>query len=134
MQSFIDRGVKYYPIYAAKANAQAAAGKQAEADATMKEAMALPDVTAQQLTGYGRQLIRQKREKDAMVVFEANNKRFPNNSAALLGMAFGYDATGDKKNALKFAQSALKAEPTPQGKTQIEGLIKKLEAGESINS
>jgi len=134
MQGFIDRNIKYFQIYNAKANAQAAAGKQTEADATMKEAIALPDANAQQLTGYGRQLIRQKREKEAMAVFEANNKRFPNNSTALLGMAFGYDANGDKKNALKFAQSALKVETTPQGKTQIEGLIKKLQAGESINT
>jgi hypothetical protein len=68
-----------------------------------------------------------------MVVFEGANKRFPNNSAALLGMAYGYDANGDKKNALKFAQNALKVETTPQGKTTIEAAIKKLEAGESIN-
>jgi tetratricopeptide (TPR) repeat protein len=134
MQGFIDRNVKYFPIYNAKANAQAAAGKQAEADATMKEAIALPDATAGQIMNYGRQLIRQKREKEAMAVMEGNNKRFPNNSAALVGMAYAYDANGDKKNALKFAQNALKFETTPQGKTQIEGLIKKLQAGESINT
>jgi hypothetical protein len=133
-QSLIDRNVKYFPIYNAKANVQAAAGKQADADATMKEAIALPDASAGQITNYGRQLIRQKREKDAMVVFEANNKRFPNNSTALMGMAFGYDANGDKKNALKFAQNALKVETNAQVKTQIEGLIKKLQAGESINT
>jgi tetratricopeptide (TPR) repeat protein len=133
MQGYIDRNIKYFPIYNAKANVQAAAGKQAEADATMKEAIALPDATAGQIMNYGRQLIRQQRAKDAMVVFEGANKRFPNNSAALLGMAYGYDANGDKKNALKFAQNALKVETTPQGKTTIEAAIKKLEAGESIN-
>jgi hypothetical protein len=132
VQTFIDRNVKYFPIYNSKANVQAAAGKQTDADATMKEAIALPDATASQIMGYGRQLIREKRAKDAMVVMEANNKRFPNNSAALIGMAFAYDANGDKKNALKFAQNALKVETTPQGKAQIEAAIKKLEAGESI--
>jgi hypothetical protein len=133
MQSFIDRGIKYYQIYAAKANAQAAAGKQADADATMKEAIALPDATVGQIVGYGRQLITQNRPKDAMVVFETANKRFPNTSAALVGMARGYNANGDNKKALKFAQDAYKIETNPQFKTTIDGLVKKLEKGESIN-
>lgn len=134
VQSFIDRNVKYYPIYQAKANVQAAAGKQADADATMKEAINLPDATANQIMNYGRMLIRQSRAKEAMAIMELANKRFPNNSSALIGMAFAYDANGDKKNALKFAQNALKAEATPQGKAQIEALIAKLQKGESINS
>lgn len=132
-QGFIDRNIKYFPIYNAKANVQAAAGKQADADATMKEAINLPDATAGQIMNYGRTLIRQTRPKDAMVVMELNNKRFPNNSIALMGMAYAYDANGDKKNALKFAQNALKIETTPQGKTTIDAAVKKLEKGESIN-
>jgi hypothetical protein len=55
-----------------------------------------------------------------MAVFEANNKRFPNNSVGSYGMAFGYDANGDKKNALKFAPSALKAETTPQARPRLK--------------
>lgn len=133
MQGFIDRGVKYFPIYAAKANVQAAAGKQAEADATYKEAINLPDATVNQVVNYGRMLITQSRPKDAMVVFEVANKRFPNNSAALVGMARGYSANGDSKKALKAAQDALKVETNAQTKTTIEGLVKKLEKGESIN-
>ena len=48
-------------------------------------------------------------------------------------MARGYSAVGDSKKALKFAQEALKVETTPNGKTAIEGMIKKLEKGEPIN-
>jgi len=133
MQSFIDRGVKYYPIYLSKGNVIAAMGKKDEADAVMKEAINLPDATAAQITNYGRTLITQNRAKDAMVVFETALKRYPTTSASMVGMARGYSANGDNKKALKFAQDALKAETNPAAKTTIDGLVKKLEKGESIN-
>lgn len=127
------RNVKYYPLYQSKGNLLAAMGKTAEADATMKEAITLPDATAQQISGYGRSLLVQKREKDAMVVFETGYKRYPAVTAGLMGMARGYAANGDFKKALKFAQDALKNETEPGTKTNIEGMIKKLEKGETIN-
>jgi tetratricopeptide (TPR) repeat protein len=133
MQSFIDRNIKYFQIYNSKGNVLAAAGKQAEADAVMKEAINLPDATAGQITGYGRTLITQKREKDAMPVFETAMKRFPGNSTALMGMARGWSANGDSKKALKFAQDALKVETDPAAKATIDGLVKKLGKGEAIN-
>jgi len=132
-QSLIDRNIKYFQIYNAKANVLAAQGKQAEADATMKEAIALPDATAGQIANYSRQLITQKRPKDAQLVAEGNIKRFPGNPAALLGLARAWSANEDNKKALKFAQDALKAETNPQAKTQIDDIVKKLEKGETIN-
>ncbi len=133
VQGFIDRNVKYFPIYSSKATVQAAMGKQADADATMKEAINLPDATVGQIVGYGRSLITNKREKDAMPVFELANKRFPANATALMGLARGWSANGDAKKALKYAQDALKVETNAGNKTQIEGMIKKLEKGEAIN-
>ncbi|MCK6617577.1 MAG: hypothetical protein L6Q51_08020 [Cyclobacteriaceae bacterium] len=107
--------------------------KQAEADAVMKEAINLPDATAGQILGYGKNLIAQKRPKDPMVVFETGYKRFPTVPAALVGMARGYSANGDNKKALKFAQDASKLETNSTAKATIDGLVKKLEKGESIN-
>jgi len=133
VQGLIGRNIKYFPIYSAKGAVQVAMGKQADADATMKEAINLPDATAGQIVGYGRSLITAKREKESIPVFELANKRFPGNSTALMGMARGYSAMGDAKKALKFAQDALKVEATPNGKSTIEGMIKKLEKGEPIN-
>ncbi|MEK6780391.1 MAG: DUF2911 domain-containing protein [Bacteroidota bacterium] len=127
------RNVKYFPLYNSKGNVLAAAGKQADADAVMKEAVNLPDATAGQIVNYGRALIAQKREKDAMPVFETAFKRYPANAAALVGMARGYSANGDNKKALKSAQDALKIETDPSAKTTIDGLVKKLEKGEAIN-
>jgi tetratricopeptide (TPR) repeat protein len=132
-QGYIDRNLKYYPVYNAKGNVLYAMDRKAEADAVMKEAINLPDATAGQIVGYGRALITQTRPKDAMVVFEAAFKRFPTASTAMVGMARGYSANGDNKKALKFMQDALKAETNPQAKTAIDGMVKKLEKGEAIN-
>ncbi len=133
VQSLIDRKVIYYPIYFSKANLLNAMDKKAEADAVMKEAINLPDATAGQITNYGRSLITQKRNQEAMTVFETNYKRYPKEVMAMMGMARGYSAMGDSKKALKFAQEALKAETNPAAKTSIDGMVKKLEKGESIN-
>ena len=133
VQTYIDRNVKYYPLLQSKGNILAAMNKPAEADAVMKEAINLPDATAQQIAGYGRTLITHSRAKDAMPVFETAFKRYPAAPAALMGMARGYSANGDTKKALKFAQDALKVETNPNAKATIEGMIKKLEKGEAIN-
>ncbi|GHN02894.1 hypothetical protein WSM22_43830 [Cytophagales bacterium WSM2-2] len=127
------RNVKYFPLYNSKGNVFTAMGKKDEADAIMKEAINLPDATAGQIANYGRTLITQQRAKDALPVFEVGFKRFPTTSVALMGMARGYSANSDSKKALKFAQDALKVETDPAAKTAIEGMIKKLEKGESIN-
>ena len=127
------RNVKYFPLFNSKGNVLAAMGKKDDADAVMKEAINLPDATIGQIANYGRLLITQTRPKDAMVVFETGFKRYPSSSVALMGMARGYSANGDIKKALKFAQDALKIETDPAVKTSIDGMVKKLEKGETIN-
>ena len=135
LNAFINppRNIKYFPLFNSKGNVLTAMGKKDDADAVMKEAINLPDATAGQIVGYGRNLITQTRPKDAMVVFELAFKRYPMATVAMMGMARGYNANGDNKKALKFAQDALKAETDPQAKTAIDGMVKKLEKGESIN-
>ena len=127
------RNAKYYPLYQSKGNVLAAMGKQAEADAVMKDAINLGDATAGQIVGYGRSLITQNRPKEAMPVFEVAFKRYPTASVALMGMARGYVANGDNKKALKFAQDAFKIETDANTKTTIDGLVKRIEKGEDIN-
>jgi tetratricopeptide (TPR) repeat protein len=127
------RSLKYYSLYQSKGNVLTAMDKKADADAVMKEAINLPEATANQITNYGRALLTQKRPEDAMSVFETGFKRYPGSSVALMGMARGYSENGDNKKALKFAQDALKIETDPVAKTTIDGIVKKLEKGESIN-
>jgi len=132
-QSYADRNIKNFQLLNARANVLQGMDKKADADVVMKEAINLPDASSGQIVGYGRQLIGQKREKEALAVFDIAYKRFPMVSGAMVGMARGYSAIGDSKKALKFAQEALKAETVPASRTTIEGLIKKLEKAESIN-
>ena len=135
LNAFINppRSLKYFQLYNTKGNVLSAMGKKEEADAVMKEAINLADATVNQVTNYGKGLITQKREKEALPVFETAMKRFPANATALIGMARGWSANGDNKKALKFAQEALKAETDVAAKSTIDGLIKKIEKGESIN-
>ena len=132
-QQYIDRNIKYFPIYQAKGNVLSAMNKKDDADAVMKEAIRLPDATVGQITNYGRTLITQKREKEAMSIFETATERYPANATALMGMARGYSANGDSKKALKFAQEAFKVETDATAKAAIDGTIQKLAKGESIN-
>jgi hypothetical protein len=48
---------------------------------------------------YGRQLITQKRNKEALEVFKMNFDKHPNEFTTLVGLTRGYAANGDNKNA-----------------------------------
>ncbi len=106
-------------------------GRTAEADETMKKAM--PLATMQELHGYGRQLLAQKRNKEALEVFQMNYSKNQNQFTTLMGMTRGYSANADYQNALKYAKMALPLAPNAQNKTFVEAAIKKLEEGKDIN-
>ena len=106
-------------------------GKQAEADAMMKKA--LPLASMLEIHQYGRQLLQQKKNKEALEVFKMNFDKNPNQFTTLMGLARGYSANGDYKNALKYAKMALPLAPNPQNKSVVENGIKKLEDGKDMN-
>jgi tetratricopeptide (TPR) repeat protein len=106
-------------------------GRTAEADSMMK--VALPKGNMIQVHGYARQLLAQKKTKDALEVFKLNNQKHPNEYTTLLGLTRGYSAIGDYKNALKYANMALPLAPGQQAKTFTEGAIEKLKAGKDMN-
>jgi tetratricopeptide (TPR) repeat protein len=105
-------------------------GKQAEADALMKEA--LPLGTAIQVNVYARTLIA-KRPKEAFDIYKSNYEKFPNTYAGNFGMVRAYSAIGDLKKALEFAKLALPQAPNATQKGIVEQMIKDLEAGKSVN-
>ena len=106
-------------------------GKQAEADAMMKKA--LPLASMLEIHQYGRQLLQQKKNKEALEAFKMNFDKNPNQFTTLMGLARGYSANGDYKNALKYAKMALPLAPNPQNKSIVENGIKKLEDGKDMN-
>lgn len=106
-------------------------GKKAEADQAMKEA--LQTATVLELHGYGRQLLSQKKNKEAFEVFQMNVKKNPNKWPVNVGMARGYSAMGDYKNALKHAKLALEQAPDQLNKNSLESMIKTLQANKDVN-
>ena len=106
-------------------------GRGSEAEIVMKEAMPLGSM--QQIHQYGRQLLQQKKNKEALEVFKMNAVKNPNQFTTLMGLTRGYAANADQKNALKNAKLALPLAPNAQNKTMVEAVIKKLEEGKDIN-
>ncbi len=128
-------GQKNWNTLSAKAAVLNKLNRTDEALAAMDEAINHPTATSFQIHGYGRTLITQGKNDKALEAFKINHKK--NNGAwpSNYGLARGYSAVGDYKNALKYIKLAQKN--IPQGDTlngpAIEANIKKLENKEDIN-
>ena len=125
-------GEKNFQSLSTRAQVLDKLGRGAEAEAVMKEAMPLGNM--QQVHQYGRQLLQQKKYKEALEVFKLNAAKNPNQFTTLMGLTRGYSANADFKNALKTAKQALPLAPNGQNKTFLEDAIKKLEEGKDINN
>jgi hypothetical protein len=101
-------------------------GRQPEADSLMREA--LPLGTMLEVHQYGRQLLNQKRTFEALTVFQKNAQRNPNVFTTNMGLARGYAATGDTKQALKYAKAALLQAPDSPNRESVSQFIEKLSA------
>jgi tetratricopeptide (TPR) repeat protein len=123
-------GVKTFRALATKAGLLGKMGKTAEADKIMETAM--ENGTANEIHGYGRQLLTEKRVKEAVAVFEKNHQKFNGAWPTNAGLMRGYSAAGDLKKALEFAEKALAQAPNPQSKTIIEQAIATLKSGKSL--
>ncbi|MFN2457343.1 MAG: DUF2911 domain-containing protein [Chitinophagaceae bacterium] len=106
-------------------------GRTAEADAIMKAA--IPMANMNEIHQYGRQLLQQKKAKEALEIFKSNYNKNPNQFTTLMGLTRGYSANADYKNALKYAKMALPLAPNGPNKVFVETAIKKLEEGKDMN-
>lgn len=89
--------------------------------------------TPAQLYTYGRQLQAQRRDADAMVIFQGLIKRVPENVFGHLAQARIKSAAGDFDGALAEAKAAQAAAPSEQQKGAIKGLIDRLQVKQDIN-
>jgi hypothetical protein len=112
---------------------QEANGKAEDARKTMDRALNHPTAGPIQIHLYGRQLLTQKKNEEAMKVFELNAKRHPDVWPVHVGLARGHAALGHNKEALAEAKLALKQAPDEGNRKNLEGLIKQLENGKAIN-
>ena len=124
-------GEKNFKTLSTKAMILEKEGKTAEADAQLKEA--LPLGSMQDLHNYGRQLITEKKPKEALEVFKLNAQKHPGDFTTNVGLARGYSANGDYKNALKYAKLAQPLAPNKVNKDAVDKMILDLSAGKDIN-
>jgi tetratricopeptide (TPR) repeat protein len=124
-------GSNIFQPYATKAQILDKLGRTTEADAVIKKAVLLANMN--DLHQYARQLLQQKKNKEALEIFKMNYERNPKEYVTLMGLTRGYSANADYPNALKYAKQALQVAPDAQNKTFVENAIKKLEQGQDVN-
>jgi len=112
-----------------KADLLTALKRTSEADEDMKEAITL-NPTMADLHGYGMSLIKAGKNAEALSIFKMNRTRNVNdNYLTFVGLAYGYAANGDKKNAIKSWNVVLKNVPADQAQyvETYKAELKKLE-------
>ena len=67
-----------------------------------------------------------------MKVFETNARRFNGAWPTQVGLMRGHAALGHMKEALECARKALAQAPDDLNKRNLEGIVKRLEAGQPI--
>jgi hypothetical protein len=84
-----------------KAAVLTAMGRDSEADAVMQKALRLPGTDAYSIYAYGMGLLNGGKKSKAMEIFLTNQRQHADEKFwTALGLARGYTATGDKKNAI----------------------------------
>lgn len=124
-------GDRIFNAWVTKAKILEKLGRKEEAAAIMKKAIPLGSMI--DIHQYGRQLLSLKQPKEALDVFKMNFDKNPNQFTTLMGLARGYSANNDFKNALKYANQALPLAPDEQNKKAVLGMIDKLKEGKDVN-
>jgi tetratricopeptide (TPR) repeat protein len=124
-------GDRSFQAWSTKAQLLEKLNRAGEAADIMKKSMAFANMN--EIHQYGRQLLQQKKNKEALDIFKTNFQKNPNQFTTLMGLVRGYSANADYKNALKYANQALPLAPSPQNKTNIEMMIGKLKEGKDAN-
>jgi hypothetical protein len=109
-----------------KAGLLALAGKKAEGDALMKDAVAM--ATENELNGYGYQLLGQGEHDKAIEMLTLNTQRHPESANAWDSLGEAYATKGDNKNAIKYFKKCLSMNPPANVKANSEKYLKQLGA------
>ncbi len=94
-------GHEDFSTLSTKAAVLDALGRESEADSVMQKALHLPGTDAYSVYAYGMGLLRNDKKDKAMKVFAFNQQQHPQDKFwTSLGLARGYTALDDKKNAI----------------------------------
>jgi hypothetical protein len=124
-------GQKNFRSLSARAKLFIELNRVTEAEALMQEAMPLANMV--ELHNYGRQLISEKKPAAALEAFKLNARKNPNVYTTNMGLARGYSANSDFKNATKYAKLALAQAPDKQSREMIEKYLLILGGNKDIN-
>jgi hypothetical protein len=111
-----------------KARLLAKLNRTEESAKVMRSALEHPATLAVQIHQYGRSLLAEGKNKEAMEVFQLNVKRFGEAWPTHVGLARGYMALGEKAKALEHARKAEVQAPDPLNKRGMAELVKQLSA------
>lgn len=126
------QGIEEFGTMQTKASVLRALKRDAEAEALMEKAINHSTATVQAVHQYGRLLLNEKKNEKALEVFKMNQKKHPEEKfTTFVGLARGYTAIGDTKNAIKNWEIAIKNIPDNQKQNLAfyEGELKKLKGG-----
>lgn len=113
-----------------KSKVLAALNRQSEAAAAQKKALDL--ATPFQIYQFARDLLVSKRNDEAFMIFRENANKHPDQWFVHEGLARMYSAQGRFDDAKKEIKLALAVAPANQ-KSDLDELLKRLEAGQDIN-
>jgi len=125
-------GTEDFQGLATKALVLTAMGKGADASTIMDKAIKLPSARVSDIHQYGRTLQGMGQHQKALEVFQFNAKAHPEEKfTTFVGLARGYQGVGNKKEAIKNWELALKNVPAGQeaNKPVWENELKKLKEG-----
>ena len=123
-------GVSSFNALSTKSGILKKLGNDKEAADLMKTA--LENATAQELHGYGRQLLNEKKLPEAFEVFQKNYTKHKGAWPTNVGMMRISSAMGDYKKALDYAKAALPQAQDDPTKKFLETAIKTLEQGKPL--
>jgi Protein of unknown function (DUF2911) len=107
-------------------------GRKDEAKAAMQIAVRHRSATPLDLHQYGRLLLTAKKNSEALEIFKLNYERNGDEWPVHVGLARGYAATGDPKQALEHARKALTQAPDELNRKSLQAMVAALEAGRPI--
>jgi len=125
-------GVENFTTHQTRAMILQAQGRESDAEVAMEKAVKHPSATVQDIHQYGRSLLNKGQKEKALEIFKYNAKTHPEEKfTPNVGLARGYTAMGDKKNAIKYWELAIKNIPEDQKpyQPQYEAELAKLKTG-----
>lgn len=125
-------GKKTFETLMTKASIQEKLGHTTLAEQTRNDAIQLPGASIQEIHNYARGIQMQGKNERALEIFKQNRKLHPeDNFTTLIGLARGYTGVGDKKNAIKYWELAIKGIPEDQKQNlpSYENELRKLKEG-----